>query len=66
MVNKTGKEPVPLKQEDSDGEERVDCETDNNTYLTDPDDIGFEGDIGGSSYMTSIVYFGHICVVPLS
>ncbi|ONK56865.1 uncharacterized protein A4U43_C10F13940 [Asparagus officinalis] len=44
------KEPIPLNQEDIDDEEKVDYEADNNTYLTEPNDVGFEGDICSSFY----------------
>ncbi|ONK76308.1 uncharacterized protein A4U43_C03F26240 [Asparagus officinalis] len=45
------KEPVPLDQEDLDDEEKVDYEAYTNTYLAEPNDVGFEGDVGSSPYM---------------
>ncbi|ONK63969.1 uncharacterized protein A4U43_C07F20770 [Asparagus officinalis] len=44
-----GKKPIFLDQENLDYEEKVDYDPD--AYLTEPDDMGFEGGVGGSSYM---------------
>ncbi|ONK72880.1 uncharacterized protein A4U43_C04F24360 [Asparagus officinalis] len=45
------KEPIPLDHYNLVDEEKVDYKADTDTYLTKPDDAGFEGNIGGSTYM---------------
>ncbi|ONK78133.1 uncharacterized protein A4U43_C02F14690 [Asparagus officinalis] len=47
------KEPISLEHEDFDGEEKVDYEANTDAYFIEPDDTGFEGNVGGSLYMTA-------------
>ncbi|ONK68316.1 uncharacterized protein A4U43_C05F10100 [Asparagus officinalis] len=46
-----GKEPILHDQEKLDDKEKVDYKVDTDTYFTETNDAGFEGDVGESSYM---------------
>ncbi|ONK73096.1 uncharacterized protein A4U43_C04F27150 [Asparagus officinalis] len=45
-----GKESILVEQVGLDSEERANYDTD--TYITDPNEAGFKGDTGGSSYVS--------------
>ncbi|ONK64664.1 uncharacterized protein A4U43_C07F28540 [Asparagus officinalis] len=51
-----GKEPIPLDQEGTDDEEKVVHEAKIDPYITEPNDVGFEGSIGDSPYVLGMIF----------